>query len=454
MRHYQDYKNLFKTHSKFQKNILNKYIVRNLPVLYAIFLCFFLFTFAYFLNEANILQAQTAQEINTKIEQKNAEIEKLERDIRRYQAEIDTLGKEKNSLNNAIKQIDLSRQKLNTDISVTEKKIERTNFTLKELGTDILDKEGLIKNNMASLASQVRRTNEIDLENPIKILISGKNFTELWNDVDNMASVKEALIQYTSDIREAKFVLEDTREKTNKVKNELVGLKTELANQKKVVDQNASDKKRLLAQTKNNESNYQKLLKDQITKKELFEKELRDYESQLKFILDPKKLPNRGVLSWPLDYMYVTQEFGAKTGPHRTYASGHSGTDFRARTPVPTKAMADGVVKGVGDTDIACPGASFGRWVFIEYNNGLSSTHAHLSTILAYEGQQVKRGQTIAYTGGTGRVTGPHLHISLYVSSGVEVATVPSKACPGKILKQPIAAINAYLDPMYYLPAI
>jgi murein DD-endopeptidase MepM/ murein hydrolase activator NlpD len=157
-------------------------------------------------------------------------------------------------------------------------------------------------------------------------------------------------------------------------------------------------------------------------------------------------------LSWPLDKIFVTQEFGAKTGPHRTYASGHSGTDFRARTPLPVKSMADGVVKGVGDTDISCPGVSFGKWIFIEYNNGLSSAYGHLSLIKVYEGQKVSRGEVVGYTGGTGRVTGPHLHVSLYVSSAVSVQTVPSKSCPGKILKQPIAAINAYLDPMYYLP--
>ena len=193
-------------------------------------------------------------------------------------------------------------------------------------------------------------------------------------------------------------------------------------------------------------------MKEQLAKKEIFEKELRDYEAQLQFILDPSKLPSAGVLSWPLDNIFVTQQFGAKTGPHRTYTSGHSGVDFRARSPLPVKAMADGIVNGVGDTDVICPGVSFGKWILIEYGNGLSSTFGHLSLIKVYEGQRVRRGEIVGYTGGTGRVTGPHLHVSLYVSSGVKVSIVPSKSCVGKILKQPIAAISAYLDPMYYLP--
>jgi murein DD-endopeptidase MepM/ murein hydrolase activator NlpD len=114
--------------------------------------------------------------------------------------------------------------------------------------------------------------------------------------------------------------------------------------------------------------------------------------------------------------------------------------------------MAAGVVKGVGDTDTTCAGASFGKWVFIEYDDGLSSTFGHLSLIKATPGERVQRGDVVAYSGATGHVTGPHLHVTVYAGGAASVKTVPSKACVGKTLTQPLAATNAYLDPMYYLP--
>jgi murein DD-endopeptidase MepM/ murein hydrolase activator NlpD len=126
--------------------------------------------------------------------------------------------------------------------------------------------------------------------------------------------------------------------------------------------------------------------------------------------------------------------------------------DFRAAVGTPIKAVAEGVIKGVGDTDICCPRASFGKWILIEHNNGLSSTYAHLSLIRVKKGQRVARGAVIGYSGNTGSSTGPHLHLSLYVSNGVEIDSFESKSYPGKILTQPIAATNAYLEPMYYLP--
>ena len=398
--------------------------------------------------------AQTAQELQNRINQKNTEIEKLEREIKIYQGELSELSQQKNSLASSLKQLEITRKKLNADISITQNKIDKTNFKLESLTRDIGDKQESISNNLDAIALGIKNINEFEQSSVIEVLLSEDNFTTAWNDIDNLITIHNKVKENTAELRKVKTSLEGVKEATTLAKKELVALRLDLSDQKKIVEQNTVEKNKLLIQTKNSETTYQKLVADQLAKKIAFEKELREYESQLKFILDPSKLPAPGVLSWPLDgTIFVTQEFGAKTGPHRTYTSGHSGTDFRARTPLPVKAMADGVVKGVGNTDLICPGVSFGKWIFIEYNNGLSSTYGHLSLIRVNEGQKIRRGEVVGYTGGTGRVTGPHLHVSLYVSSAVSVATVPSISCPGKILKQPIAAINAYLDPMYYLPS-
>ena len=58
----------------------------------------------------------------------------------------------------------------------------------------------------------------------------------------------------------------------------------------------------------------------------------------------------------------------------------------------------------------------------------------------------------MALSGNTGSSTGPHLHVAVYASTGVNVDTVPSKSCGGKVFTQPIAALNAYLNPSLYLP--
>ena len=146
--------------------------------------------------------------------------------------------------------------------------------------------------------------------------------------------------------------------------------------------------------------------------------------------------------------------FGKTEAGKRLYANGtHNGTDFRASVGTPVMSMADGVVAGVGNTDSQCSGVSFGRFILIKYNNGLASTFGHLSLIKVAVGEKVSRGEVVGYSGNTGYTTGPHLHVSVYVKDAVEIKSLPSKSCPGRILTQPISPINAYLDPMYYLPS-
>jgi murein DD-endopeptidase MepM/ murein hydrolase activator NlpD len=359
-------------------------------------------------------------------------------------------------LNGSIKELDLTRKKLNANIAVTQNKINQTNLTIQNLSSDINTKEDLITTDTNSIGLQIRNTDELEQNSLLEDMLSQNDFSLVWNDIDNMATVRESIEADVVSLNQAKNALEDTRQSTIDAKNQLTVLKLQLADQQKIVLQNISDKNLLLKQTKNSEANYQKLVADGLARKNALEKEVGDYESQLKYILNPSSLPSGGVLAWPLDNILVTNLFGKNSSG--IYASGlHNGVDFRAAIGTPVKAMSDGVVAGTGDTDIQCPAASFGRFILIKYNNGLASTFGHLSLIKVQVGEKVTRGQIVGLSGYTGYVyppgsAGAHLHVSVYARGAVSVQSLPSKSCPGRILTQPIAAVNAYLDPLFYLP--
>jgi len=429
MRHYHDYK----THYRFLKLILVLGLLIT-PILFT--------------------HAQSAKDIQEKIDEKTDEIERLEREIKGYQSELTTLGAQKSSLAGEIKQLDLTKKKLNADISVTENKIDQTNLKIGSLSKDIVNKEDSISNNLQAIAEGIRSVNEFEHSTLVEVMLSDVDFASAWNDIDNTMTVREAVRDNIEELREVKTDLEVDRDATTKAKNELVALRTKLSDQKKIVEQNTAQKNKLLSQTQNSEANYQKILAAQVALKAAIEAEVENYEAQLKFVLNPSTLPSGRVLSWPLDSIFVTSPYAPRWGGF------HRGTDFRAAVGTPAKAMADGVILGVGNTDLTCPKASFGGWVAIKFDNGLSATYGHLSLVKVSKGQRVSRGQVVAYTGNTGSSTGPHLHVSLYAPTdaegnpGVSVKTIPSKSCAGKTLTQPIAATNAYLDPMVYLPSI
>jgi len=87
----------------------------------------------------------------------------------------------------------------------------------------------------------------------------------------------------------------------------------------------------------------------------------------------------------------------------------HSGVDFEARPGTPVKAPADGLVILTGFHFFA------GGSVYLDHGQGLISMYFHLSKIEVKPGDRVKRGEILALSGASGRVSGPHLHYGLYL---------------------------------------
>jgi len=85
----------------------------------------------------------------------------------------------------------------------------------------------------------------------------------------------------------------------------------------------------------------------------------------------------------------------------------HYGLDFAVPTGTPMLAVAPGRVT------LAESFHFFGDLLMIDHGHGVNSLYAHLSRIDVREGQMVGKGERIALSGATGRVTGPHLHFSL-----------------------------------------
>jgi murein DD-endopeptidase MepM/ murein hydrolase activator NlpD len=204
------------------------------------------------------------------------------------------------------------------------------------------------------------------------------------------------------------------------------------------------------------------MLNENIARQKQFEADLFRLESELKIALDPSLIPpsRPGILAWPLDNVFITQRFGRTSASGRLYASGtHNGIDFRAAQGTPVKAMLSGIVEGQGNTDEQNGCGSYGRWILIKHSNGLSSVYAHLSSSIAKNGQEVKTGDIIGFSGGqpgvfgSGYSTGPHLHVGLFASQGVSIRQfTTSRGCTQMFV--PIADVKAYLDPAVYLPAV
>ncbi|MFM2126406.1 MAG: hypothetical protein RL328_2857 [Acidobacteriota bacterium] len=109
---------------------------------------------------------------------------------------------------------------------------------------------------------------------------------------------------------------------------------------------------------------------------------------------------------WPINSQIVSQ-FGDRSDPLSGEGGFHAGVDLSARPGTPVNAAADGIVTA------AQYAGRYGKAIVIEHGNGMTTLYAHLSNFEVIPGQEVHRGQLIAHSGATGRVSGPHLHFEV-----------------------------------------
>lgn len=90
--------------------------------------------------------------------------------------------------------------------------------------------------------------------------------------------------------------------------------------------------------------------------------------------------------------------------------SPHKGVDFSMPSGTPILSVADGTVVEAKYSNAA------GNFVIIRHDKKYTSRYMHLDKILVKKGQNVKIGMVIAFSGNTGRATGPHLHYELWLN--------------------------------------
>lgn len=413
-----------------------------------------------------------ADEIREQIESRSQQIERLEREIAEYEAELEEIGREKRTLQSSVRELELSQQKLSSDINLTEQQILEANQTIQTLQERIETHEEDIAKGQEAIAGAIRAINKTDSTTLVETILAHERLSDVWNTVDTLQRFQESLRQHVQRLEQIRSDLATQQTQLTRERQKLAEYQAELVDKREIIAIQERDQQRLLAQTRNEESEYQAILQEKQERKEQFLQELRELESQLQFEVDRNALPSpgSGVLSWPVDDPSpescwnggegsdncITQYFGNTTFSQTTSAyngNGHNGIDFRASVGTKIRAALSGTVIGTGNTD-QYPGCySYGKWVLIRHNNGLTTLYAHLSLIRVKEGQHVGTGDVIGYSGNTGYSTGPHLHFTVYASDGVRIMRLGDirKITNCGDARIPVADLEAYLNPLSYL---
>ena len=143
-----------------------------------------------------------------------------------------------------------------------------------------------------------------------------------------------------------------------------------------------------------------------------FESRLDNREQQLEMLeslLTNSKWQEQTSLSGrPVKSGYMSSRYGWRTDPITGKKSMHTGLDFAGKAGSEIVAVAAGVITWAGRD------GAYGNTVEVSHGDDYVTRYAHAKEILVKPGDVVRKGDTIALMGSTGRATGSHVHYEVY----------------------------------------
>ncbi len=147
---------------------------------------------------------------------------------------------------------------------------------------------------------------------------------------------------------------------------------------------------------KASQETLERIKRESVIKKENFTRHTQVYVQDLKMIR-------------PLESV-LRHDFGRRRFFNGVAKNPHAGIDLSGKIGDKIKAPLAGTLLVLGELFYN------GKMVLIDHGGGLMTAYSHLSKIYIPHDTWVKQGEYIAEVGSTGRVTGPHLHWSVYLN--------------------------------------
>jgi murein DD-endopeptidase MepM/ murein hydrolase activator NlpD len=149
--------------------------------------------------------------------------------------------------------------------------------------------------------------------------------------------------------------------------------------------------------------------KDLVRLKEMANYQEESFNNLKAFLVDQKDLLERSPYRWPVRG-FVSSNYGPRLDPFTGLQRRHVGVDIVAPKGTPVKAPADGIVTYTSFDP------TLGNMLVIDHGYGVITRYGHNDSVLVREGQRVKRGDSIALVGSSGKSTGPHLHYEIRIN--------------------------------------
>lgn len=350
---------------------------------------------------------KTNAQLRDEIAVLNQRMDQIAKDRNNLKSLINNANSQAKNLSSEITDIKYEIDLIDEQIIVIESLLEQYNALTAEQEIKIAELEKKIEKEQKMLDDMIRMSYEYGgAGSSVEFIFSAEDFSDLIMRMDLLSyhltyndKVIESYSNTLSDIEKTKKEYEDAIVLMSEYKQEQETLKTQLT------EKQAEAESKRSALLKSADA-YER----ELAIKQQYINELdQEIKALAAMFAKEDKSTYSGSFYFPLpaNVYRITSYYGYRKDPLTGKTAYHEGYDFACAKGTKIFAADDGTVV------LAKYNGGYGNCVMINHGGGIMTVYGHCSSLNVVSGQEVKRGDVIAYVGSTGRSTGNHLHFEV-----------------------------------------
>ncbi len=340
------------------------------------------------------------------ISDKQAEYERVQREIAQIEKRIYDNQQEAKSINSEIVRLDKEIQQAEQQLGYLEMRLKTTETEVAAIEEDLTEAEEKLAFRQEMLKTRVRALYERGTVSYLEVLLNARSFSDLINRVNLLRQVVAHDVNVVDSIRSEKARIEEQKNILELKRQDLARLRQETERNRGALASRQAEHRSYLTKLERDREAWLESLRDiELVAQEL-ERLIREGQGA-----NPNPVQGTGTYTWPTPgYTRITSPYGQRNHPIFGGSSFHYGIDIGAPMGAKIVAADSGTVLFAGWM------TGYGQVVILDHGNGRSTLYAHASVLLVKNNQRVIKGQQIAKVGSTGWSTGAHLHFEFRIN--------------------------------------
>lgn len=349
----------------------------------------------------------------------------LSEELKKASSEVTKEAKNKDSLDKQIKVVQEQIDVINAYINSLDRNIITLREQINELNHQIEEKVEALKKSLV-LIYKAGDTSTLD------IVLGAKDFEDFLDKADIVRSFSRSINNAIDDLKNDLKNVESKENEIVQIKKDQESERVNLEKSREMLQNLLDESEKLLNNLQDSEKEVKKAIDQNDAQLKVIDAEIRKYyEDQRKAAQQsannntnnapsnanvPVQIKKGGFI-WPVPG-YKTISSGFSDTQNRSHA--HGAIDIAGRGIYGANIVASSAGKVIMVNTVVNSqgqgGGGYGKFVVIDHGNGISTLYGHMSNVAVSKGQSVSQGQVIGNVGNTGFSTGPHLHFEYRVN--------------------------------------